>query len=134
MPYQQFTLLKFNNTWNLKIYNKKVDASSWIIPQIPKNHKDDGHHRQPPEVFTGKHLCHSLFFNKVASCGLWIASVFLWILRYFFNNIFLREHLRAINSEKVLFFLMNKYSFKFSNKNTRTMSMYVAVVSLLILC
>ena len=39
--------------------------------------------------FTGKHLCQSLFFNKVSGLRTG-AGVFLWILR----NFFLTEHLR----------------------------------------
>ena len=35
--------------------------------------------------FTGKHLCQSLFFNKVAG-----TSVFLWILRNFWEHFFYR--------------------------------------------
>ena len=57
-----------------------------------------GKKKQPPEVFykkgflrnfekfTGKHLCQSLFFNKVAS------------LAKFLRTLFLTEHLRATAS------------------------------------
>ena len=67
------------------------------------------HQKQPPGVFlrkgvlgnsakfTGKHLCQSLFFNKVAGLRLWDCGtgVFLWILRNF------QEHLcyRALLDE-----------------------------------
>ena len=68
--------------------------------------------KQPPEVFykkdplknfgkfTGKHLCQSLFFNKVPGLGLQLylkrhsgTGVFLEILRNFPENLFYRTSL-----------------------------------------
>ena len=55
--------------------------------------------KQPPEVFlkkgvlrnfakfTGKHLCESAFFNKVAAA----CNVFLWILQNFSEHLFLQN-------------------------------------------
>ena len=72
---------------------------------------------QPPNAFfkkivfknftklKGNHLCHSLFFNKVAGWGLHLyeircsgTGVFLWILRNFWKHLF-TEHIRATASE-----------------------------------
>ena len=57
--------------------------------------------------FTGKHLCQSLFFNKVAGVSLQLYSkrdfdtnVFLWILRIFKNTYF-KEHLRTTVSDRI---------------------------------
>ena len=57
--------------------------------------------------FTGKHLCQSLFFNKVAGVSLQLYSkrdfdtnVFLWILRIF-KNAYFKEHLRTTVSDRM---------------------------------
>ena len=40
--------------------------------------------------FTGKHLCQSLYFNKIRESG---TGVFLWILRNFWQHLFYRTSL-----------------------------------------
>ena len=70
---------------------------SWVLFDSSKLQK------QAPEVFckkgvlrnfakfTGKHLCQSLFFNKVAG----LRPVFMWILRNFLEQLFYRTPLVA---------------------------------------
>ena len=63
--------------------------------------------------FTGKHLCQSLFFNKVAvpafGLNMEIYGVKIGVKIFFFT-----EYLRATTSPA------GNYMFKFNNKNART--------------
>ena len=59
--------------------------------------------------FTGKHLCQSLFFDKVA-----VPAFGLNVERYGDTIIFFTEYLRATTSPA------GNYRFKVNNKNTRT--------------
>ena len=58
--------------------------------------------------FTGKHLCQSLFFNKVAGDS--DTGVFLWILRNFYEHL-LTVYLWTAAFRKPSFFIMNFESY-----------------------
>ena len=65
--------------------------------------------------FTGKHLCQSLFFNKVTGCDLQLClkrdsgtDVFLWILRHFATYFYMFQFLCMFNFLwKVIYFMEN---------------------------
>ena len=104
------------NNWRVfKIKNAKFSGYCFymntnitdlqICISVPSNQIDQ---KQPPKVwkvvlrnftkFTGKHLCQSLFFSKVACLCNFIkkdfgTGVFLWILRNYSEHLFYRTFL-----------------------------------------
>ena len=61
--------------------------------------------------FTGKHLCRSLWFNKVA-------GVFLWILRNFKNTFFIKQLRATISWLKFIAAKLTRYNCKYDKKKT----------------
>ena len=111
---QSFTHFgKFIKTKNEKSSSNLIDVSHWrfyiYIAQNQYFQPFNGQ-KQPPEVFckkryfrnfakfTGKHLCHCLFFNKVAGKKKTLAQVFSCEFCEISKNTLFTEHFRTTAS------------------------------------